>query len=193
MNYEELKEQIRGVSVSQAKDYRELLSLSSIAGSVWPQFEKHLEQAQDYRSFFKAIYDDDACRFENVWAYWAKMNKEPWAERFECERMLKGVLLDNKGIFLKGGGNELLVPLAGRSHAANVYVFNENSFNEKAAEFYCSINGSFTCVGIVLEGAFDVFRTHRALIFERWEIDKLKRRADGKGQIRTGCDCSTPW
>ena len=65
--------------------------------------------------------------------------------------------------------------------------------NAKAAELYGSINGSFSCVGIELEGAFDVYRGHRTLIFERWTIDKLKRRAHGKGQVRTGCDCATPW
>lgn len=193
MKYEELKEQVKAVPASQAKDYRELLSLASIAGDVWPQFKKHLEQARDCRGFFKSIYDDDACRFENAWAYWAKMNKELWADRFEAERALRNVTLDNKGVFLKGGGNELLIPLSGRSHAASIYLFRENGFNEKAAEFYGAINGSFTCAGIELEGAFDVYRAHRALIFERWEIDQLKRRADGKGQIRTGCDCSTPW
>ena len=61
------------------------------------------------------------------------------------------------------------------------------------AEFYGAINGSFTCVGMELEGAFDIYRAHRALIFERWDVDKLRRRANGKGQVRTGCDCSATW
>lgn len=193
MEYGELKKQVAAMPPSQAKDYRELLSLASIAGGVWPQFEEHLKRAQDCRGFFKSIYDDDACRFENAWAYWAKMNKEPWADRFEAERVLKNVLLDNKGIFIEGGGNELLVSLAGRGQAGSIYLFAENGFNEKAAEFYGAINGSFTCAGIALEGAFDLYRTHRALIFERWEVDKLMRRANGKGQIRTGCDCAASW
>lgn len=195
MNYEELKAQVEAADASHAKDYRELLALTSIAGGVWPQFAEHLSQATDCRSFFKSIYDDDACRFENAWAYWAKMNKEPWADRFEPERVLRGVLLENKGIFLEGkdSGNELLIPLHGRGHGANVYLFPESGFNAKAAELYGSVNGSFTCVGIELEGAFDIFRTHRALIFERWTVDKLRRRAHGKGQIRTGCDCAAAW
>ena len=121
------------------------------------------------------------------------MNKEPWADRFEPERALRGVLLENKGLFLEGRGNELLIPLHGRGHGANVYLFADSGFNAKAAELYGSINGSFSCVGIELEGAFDVYRGHRTLIFERWTIDKLKRRAHGKGQVRTGCDCATPW
>ena len=193
MQYEELKAQVEAVPAAQAKDYRELLALASIAGGVWPRPKGHLEAAEDCRGFFRAIYDDDACRFENAWAYWAKMNKEPWADRFEAEKAVRGVRLENKGIFIEGNGNELLVPLQGRGHAANVYLFAENSFNEHAAEFYGAINGSFTCVGMELEGAFDIYRAHRALIFERWDVDKLRRRANGKGQVRTGCDCSATW
>ena len=193
MHYEELKEQVKAAPAAKAKDFRELLSLTSIAGGVWPQFENHLAEANDFRSFFRAIYHDDACRFENAWAYWAKMNRESWVDRFEADRVVRGVLLDTRGIFLKGGGNELLIPLAGRSQAIDVYLFRENGFNEKAAEFYGAIEGSFTCVGLELEGAFDVFRTHRGLIFERWEVDKLNRRADGKGQIHVEGDCCTPW
>ena len=144
MQYEELKAQVEAVPAAQAKDYRELLALASIAGGVWPRLKGHLEAAEDCRGFFQAIYDDDACRFENAWAYWAKMNKEPWADRFEAEKAVRGVRLENKGIFIEGNGNELLVPLQGRGHAANVYLFAENSFNEHAAEFYGAINGSFT-------------------------------------------------
>ena len=91
-------------------------------------------RAEDCRGFFQAIYDDEACRFENAWAYWAKMNKEPWADRFEAEkRACAACCLENKGIFIEGNGNELLVPLQGRGHAANVYLFAESGFNEHAA------------------------------------------------------------
>lgn len=193
VNYDELKAQVAAVPAAQQKDYRELLGLASIGGGVWPRLQKHLDEANDCRSFFQAIYADDACRFENVWAYWAKMNKEPWADRFEAEQVARNVRLEHKGIFLQGADHELLIPLQGRGWEANVYLFAENSFNEKAAEFYGAVDGTFTCVGLELEGAFDIYRSHRALIFECWHIDKLRRRADGKGQIRTGCDCSTPW
>ena len=122
------------------------------------------------------------------------MNKEPWADRFEAEKAVRGVRLENKGIFIEGNGNELPgdVPLQGRGHAANVYLFAENSFDEHAAEFRGAINGSFTCVGMELVGAFDIYRAHRALIFERWDVDELRRRANGKGQVRTGCATARP-
>ena len=67
MHYEKLKEQVKAAPAAKAKDFRELLSLTSIAGGVWPQFENHLAEANDFRSFFRAIYHDDACRFENAW------------------------------------------------------------------------------------------------------------------------------
>ena len=97
MQYEELKAQAEAVPAAQAKDYRELLALASIAGGVWPRLKGHLEAAEDCRGFFQAIYDDDACRFENAWAYWAKMNKEPWADRFEAEKAVRATVPQMEG------------------------------------------------------------------------------------------------
>ena len=193
MEYRELKETIEGMPEQQLKDYRVLLSYSSIAGNVWSQFEKHLAQAETPDEFFEAVYNDDACRMENVWARWAVMNSKKWPDRFEPDFKMANVPLDNKGVFLQSGENEYLVPLKGRGQTIDIYVFPEDGFNEKAAEFYGSINGSFTCRGITLEGTFDIFRAPRAIIFERWNVDVFKRRAGGKGQIRTDCDCSTKW
>ena len=195
MNYQELKDQISAMEGRSAHDYREMLSLSAVAGDVWPKYRKHLESATTPDEFFEAIYQDDTLKFENLWAYWAKMrHSRDWLDRFECDSMRRDVLLDNRGVFLSGkDGNELLIPMKGRGKKYNVYVFDENGFNEKAAELYGSTYGSFTCCDVELEGAFDIYRADRALIFERWAIDKLIRRKDGKGQIRTGCDCAAVW
>lgn len=193
MDYQELREQVAAVPPSKARDYRELLSLSGVAGDVWPQLKGHLEVASTCDEFFERMYNDDACRFENVWALWARLNGKKWPDRFEAERVLRNLVLDNRGIFLTAAESELLIPLMGRGQSCDLYVFPENGFNEKAAEFYGSIDGKHTCCGLELDGAFDIFRARRTLIFERWDIDQLKRRANGKGQIRTGCDCAATW
>lgn len=194
MDYQELKEQIAAVPERKAKDYRELLALSSVAGNVWPQFRAHLEAASTCDEFFEAVYEDDACKMENVWALWAKMNKKKWLDRFEADEVLHSKLLDDRGIFLSSSdGSEMLIPMAGRGLSVDLYVFTENGFNEKAAELFASIYGSHSCCGIKLEGAYDIYRTHRGLIFEKWEIDKFMRRSNGKGQIRTGTDCAAVW
>lgn len=191
MNYQDLKEQVAAVSASKQKDYRQLLTLSCVAGDVWPQLKKHLEAASTCDEFFEAIYNDDDLRNENVWAYWAKMNRKPWVDRFEADAVLYDMLLDNRGIFIKGeGGNEILVPMVGRGRSVNIYLFSDGVFNERAAEQLFSISGHHTCCGMVLDGAFDVYRTDRAIIFESWAMDKLMRRRNGKGQPSSVCDCN---
>ena len=191
MNYQELKEQIAAKPTSKAKDYRKLLTYSCVAGGVWPQFEQHLAEAATCDEFFESIYLDDKLRDENVWAYWAKMHKKPWVDRFDADVVLKDLLLDNRGIFIKGeGDNELLIPMVGRGRSANVYLFSDSAFNERAAEPFASISGHHTCCGLVLDGAFDIYLAPRAIIFERWAMDKLMRRRNGKGQPSSVCDCN---
>lgn len=195
MDFQQLKDQVHAVEGRAGHDYRELLSLSSVAGNVWPQYREHLIGAASADEFFEAVYQDDALKFENLWAYWAKMrHSREWIDRFEADAVVTNVLLDNRGVFLSGrDGNELLIPMKGRGKKYNVYVFSENGFNEKVAELYGSTYGTFTCCGMELEGAYDIYRADRALIFERWAIDKFMRRAHGKGQIRTGSDCAAVW
>lgn len=184
MDYQELKRLTDEAPASMAKDYRKLLSFSGVAGRVWPQFRAHLEGASSLEQFYEAIYNDDACRFENVWAYWAKLRRKNWIPRFDFEQVVHQPLLDERGVFLTGkDGNEMLIPLHARNHPISLYVFDDSTFNEKAAEMYGSIYGSYSCCGIALEGAYDIYRADRALIFERWQIDKFMARANGKGRI----------
>ncbi len=193
MDYQELKRQVEAVPASKLKEYKELLSVSCVAKDVWPQLKPHLESASTCDEFFESVYADDACRFENVWALWAKLKRKDWVPRFEPDAAMHDLLLDNRGVFLRGGDNELLIPMVGRGRSVSLYLFSENGFNEKAAELYGSIYGKFDCCGMELDGAYDIYRTDRALIFERWAIDKLMRRANGKGQISSGCSCNKVW
>lgn len=194
MDYQELKEQIAAVPASKAKDYRELLAMSGVAGNVWPELREHLAAASTCDEFYELVYNDDACRYNNVWAMWAKMKKKKWLDRFEADEVLHNKLLDDRGIFLQSSdGSEILIPMTGRGLSCDIYVFKENGFNEKAADLFCSIYGKHTCCGVELDGAYDIYRTNRALIFEKWEIDKFMRRANGKGQMRTGVDCAAVW
>lgn len=194
MNYEKLKEEINGLSEPNRKAYRSLFSVASVAGDVWPKFQPHLAQANTADEFFEAIYADDEMRFENVWAEWAKMKRKKWVGRFEADRAYGNIRFEERGVFLTGNaGNELLIPLVGRGKFGGIYVFEDNGFNERAAELYGSINGEFTCMGIELSGAFDIYRAECAIIFERWDVDKLMRRKDGKGQSSSGCACNQIW
>lgn len=193
MKYEELKAEIDAMPGARGKDYRKLLSVAGPNGKVWKTLEAHLEAATTAREFFEAVYNDDECRFENVWAEWAKLERKRWVGRFVPQQAVGIEKLQNKGVFLQNGANEILIPVPVRGRDLGVYVFNEGGFNTKAAEYFSSINGTFTCEGLTLEGAFDVYRAHHAVIFERWALDQFNRRANGNGQIRTGCDCAAVW
>ncbi len=194
MNYQGLKEEINALPDSKRRAYRSLFSVASVGGDVWPKFRPHLDGAACADEFFEAIYNDDEMRFENVWAEWAKMKRKKWVSRFDADEEYENIRFEERGIFLTGNaGNELLIPMIGRGKFGGIYIFEDNGFNERAAELYGSINGSFSCMGVEIEGAFDIYRTDCALIFERWDVDKLMRRKDGKGQASSGCDCNRIW
>lgn len=194
MDYQGLKEEIDALPELKKKDHRSLFSLASIAGDVWPKFQSHLDGATCADEFFEAIYNDDEMRFENVWAEWAKMKRKKWVSRFDADKAYENIRFEERGIFLTGNaGNELLIPMIGRGKFGGIYIFEDSGFNERAAELYGSINGEFSCMGIELKGAFDIYRTDKALIFERWDVDKLMRRKDGKGQASSGCACNQIW
>lgn len=190
MNLEQLRDQIEEMPLSQRADYRKVFSYSAVGGKVWPQLADHLERAETVKEFLENIYEDDNLRFEAIWAYWAKMSKKRWVSRFEPAHQLRGMILKDKGLIVTGKGNELLIPVPGRGRTVDVFVFEEDGFNADAAELYGSINGTFECYGLVLEGTFDVYRSERSVIFERWAFDKLGRRVSTKRRCqKSSCSC----
>lgn len=182
MDYTEFKDLMDNVPVRDKRDYSKLRQYVCIGGNVWPQYEKHLEAATTLREFFEAIYADDACKFDNAWAYWANMQRKRWVERFDPERMMRDVQFTANGILIEKDGFELViaVPVSGKRKRADVYVFPENGFNEAAAVQVASVNGAFTCAGMVFDGTYDIFVSDRALIFEEWELDKMGYRKNDK-------------
>lgn len=182
MNIDEFKQLTASVPERDRRDYSKLRQYACIGGSVWPHYEGHLQAASSLRDFFEAIYADDACRFDNAWAYWAKMQRKRWTERFEPVRMMHDVLFTANGILIEKDGLELVIaiPVTGKRKRADVLVFPENGFNEAAAEQVASINGKFACAGMEFDGTFDLFVSDRALIFEEWQLDKMGYRMNDK-------------
>ena len=182
MDFAEFKRLMDEVPVRDKRDYSKLRQYACIGGGIWPQYEQHLAQASTLREFFEAVYADDACKFDNVWAYWARMQHKRWVERFESDRMMRDVPFTANGILIEKEGLELViaVPVSGKRKRADVFVFPENGFNEAAADQVASLNGTFACAGMAFDGTYDVFVSDRALILEQWELDKMGYRKNDK-------------
>lgn len=177
MEYEELKEQINGLDERRRRGCARVLSLVSIGGGVRPEFRGHLDGASTYRAFLEALYRDDDLRFTRAWAAWAKLDGKQWVERFEPERSAERVPFGGRGLpveFLPGG--TMLVPLSGHGKQARVLVFEDGAFNEDAATYFTSVEGSFTCADLAFEGIYDVFTSGNAVLFERWALNEKGAR-----------------
>ena len=182
MDIIEFKSQMAEVPERDRRSYSKLAQYACVGGNVWPQYQKHLDASGTLREFFEAVYADDACRFDNAWAAWARMQRKRWTERFEPERMVRDVPFTANGILIEKDGLELViaVPVTGKRKRADVLVFPENGFNEAAADQVASINGRFACAGMTFDGTYDIFVSDRALILEQWELDKLGYRKNDK-------------
>lgn len=194
MDYDKLKELTAEVRPEEAKDYRKLFSYVTVAGNVAEPYRKHLGDAETLQEFYDAIYADDDLKRERAWGQWAKMSKKSWISRFVPEQATK-VRLQTRGVFVqaKDGNNELLIPLPVHNRIVDICRFGDMSINEEAGDFYGSIYGSFTCEGIDLEGAFDIYLGPLAVAFERWDTDKMNTRAHGRGTISAGSCCMKIW
>lgn len=189
MEYQELIEAVDDMPETKRKEYRRLLSLATIGGSVRHGMEEHLESACTVDDFFEAIFEDDALRNTNVWGAWASDRKKNWIDRFEPDRAFTGVKIEQKGFVVESPDVEFFIPVGGRGRYGSLYEFKDGAFNEDAAEYFTSISGRFTCVGIAFEGSYDVFVSGRSVIFERWEFDALGNRLNGKGETKQCCAC----
>ena len=96
--------------------------------------------------------------------------------------MIRDVEFTANGILIQKGDLELViaVPVTGKRKRADVLVFPESGFNEAAAEQVASLNGTFTCAGMMFDGTYDVFVSDRAFILEKWELDAGGNRQNAK-------------
>lgn len=189
MNYQDLKERTAALPESKQKDYRKLMSLACVGGDVKAQLKKHLETSVSIDDFYEAVYNDDECRFENVWAYYAKMKGGKWPQRFCAEDARLGVRLQLRGITVESKDVQFFIPMTGRNRTADVYLFADGEVNDEAADYFTSVSGTFTCLDMEFAGTYDILVGPRLVIFERWEFDKLGNRLNGKGETKMCCSC----
>lgn len=192
MEFAQLEDEVKEMNESQKKVFHEIIALSSLGGEILPSMKEHLEKANSLHEFLDLMYMDDNCRYEKAWALWAKHSNKNWYTRFKPERVCEGALLERGGVVLESEKNMMLIPVRGtraRDRTIDLFVFPDDGFNTDLGEYYGSISGSFVCYELPLEGTFDIYRTGRALVFERWAFDKLGYRKE-KASRKGACRCS---
>jgi len=188
MDYARFSELFADVPDAQKNDFKRLKLLTCIGGNVLPVFKEHLAATETLEDFFEAVYQDDGCRFENAWGYWAKM-KHPreWADRFEALQVARDVsYVGAYGLPIECNGVDMVWPLSGEGgmdKCCDVYVFADDSFNDAACEFMLSIGGTFVVADMTLEGSFDVYRGPGLVVFEKWDTDETGHRLNRKRQM----------
>lgn len=189
MNYQDLKNQTLEKCETSQAEYKKLFSLAGVGGQVKDCLKPHLEKADTLDEFYEAVYADDACKYENVWGYWAKLKHPEWPSRFHAERGRLGVRLQLRGITVEGKSLQFYIPMTGRNRRADVFEFVDGNVNEAALDYFTSVSGSFTCLDMEFAGTYDIFVGPRLIVFERWEFDKLGNRLNGKGETKMCCKC----
>ena len=188
MEFSEFKELINNAPDYQKKDYKRLAKYACIGNDVWPQFQEHLEKADSLYGFFENIYYDDDCRFEKAWGMWARMkHAHEWPLRFVPIQEVHGFSFAGAvGLVVQTEGLDMMWPLqvrGGVDKYCDVYVYEDDQFNDEAVDYMLSVGGKLTVAGLELDGSYDVYRADGLLIFEKWIVDDIGRRANKKRQI----------
>lgn len=174
MKFDDLKAELEGWGAQGSA----LLRSATIGGALRREYAAHADAASSARAFLDAVYADDDLRFTPLWSAWAKADRKDWTARFACERSVRGVELVRRGVPLAfANGGELLIPAQARGGHATVVEFADGAANVDAAEFFASVEGSFTCGGMAFSGTYDVLRDRGTIIFVRWELNERGQRA----------------
>ena len=149
----------------------------------------HMADAADIDDFYNRVFDDDVCKFENVWGYLSKIRGGKWLERFDADEKRLQVRLQLKGIMVENETIQFFIPMMGRNRRADVYVFGDGKVNEGGLEYFTSVSGTFTCLDMEFAGSYDILVGPFTIVFERWEFDKMGNRLNGKGETKMCCSC----
>lgn len=191
MTLDELMKEVDEQPERQRKEFKEIITLSTLGGDILPNMKEHLEKANTLREFLHYMYEDDNCRYEKAWALWVKMANLPWYERFVPEFVNEDVVIEHGGAVVECGESMILIPvrgIRGRDRTIDIYVYPDDGFNVDVAEYLGSISGKFTCYELPLEGTFDIYRSGKALVFERWTFDELGGRRERPSR-KGACPC----
>lgn len=177
MDYGELKDRIDALEGQRRKEFARVLSLAALGGRVRPEFALHLAGSKTPEEFFDAVYDDDGLRFTQAWAAWAQVSGKNWVDRFDARGALASAPLYRGGLPVVFSDGAVSVPTGLRGRNARILLFDDGDFNEAAASYLTTVEGSFSCAGEDFAGTYDVFSGCGAVLLERWILDERGERA----------------
>lgn len=177
MKYDEFKALIDAMDEEERKEHLKVFPLACLGGSILPEYEKHAEAANSLEEFYDLVFADDDLRFTKIWAVISRMKDPSWIERFEYVDVARRIKAKH-GVPLIGENVGFSLFPASLVGSPNVYVFEDAAFNEAGCEYYMAFTGKFECVGIQLDGTYDVFRVGNNIIFEKWDFDTAGMRTN---------------
>lgn len=186
MDYQDLLDRIPNQSINEYLEMKRIILLATRGESVCPEFSRHLAGSSSPVGFLDAVYADDELRFTKVWAEWAKYSGKNWVGRFTPIREVRSIALERIGLPLRFSDGCLYISSGISALFADLLVFEDEAFNEDAATFVSSVEGSFACGGLEFEGFYGVFASRGTVILEKWRkspygtrIVSLERPAPG--------------
>ena len=177
MNAEELKASIQKANKAKRQTLEKLFYYVTLGNEIRPEYKDIAQASKTYKEFFDAIYDADAFKNTEVWAFWAKLEHKNWLQRFTPKMDLYNMRLKSAGIPVEFSSGIFIAPVASKDTIINFSVYESGAFNTDAAEFVTSIGGTFVCAGYEFVGIYGIYKYHNNVIFEEWEVAAEPKRA----------------
>lgn len=176
MNYESLRQQISSLSENERNLYQPVLSLASLGGSILPEFQQCLDQANNYKEFFERIYESDNLKLTKAWGAYARAMNKNWLERFTPLSIVRNCSFDGCSLLVSCGEGSVAIPLRGHGKIANVVVFEDDHFNRDTARYFSTLSGKFSCCELSFDGIYDVYTSKNTVVFEKWVLNDKGQR-----------------
>lgn len=186
MDYQSLLDRIPNQNIKEHLEMKRIVLLATRGTCVCPEFSSHLADSSSPTEFLDAIYADDELRFTKVWAEWAKYSGKDWTGRFTPVQEARALAIERIGLPLCFSEGCLYISSGISALFVDLLVFDDEAFNENAATFVSSVEGSFICGGLTFKGFYGIFASRGTIILEKWckspygtRIVSLERPAPG--------------
>jgi hypothetical protein len=172
MNVAELKQQVDVAPISTRAQLERMYLYATNGDNIAPELAKHLSDAENYRSFFKAIASDTSLKNTLIWAEAVKFGRHNWLGFFDPIICVQKQRMKTDGLPIQFDSGVILAPTGSRDNIANLYVFEDKGFNRQAAEYVTSLAGEFKIVDYSFHGIYGLYKYLGNVILEEWEKER---------------------